>query len=239
MKKTIILSGAGISAESGISTFRDSGGLWENHDVMEVCSVGGFARNRRLVLDFYDARRKDLKDKMPNPAHFMVASLQREFPGRVVNLTQNVDDLFERALCASVVHLHGELVKARCERCGESTVIGYDPIPAGMACPLCGAASMRHDIVMFGEAAPKYRLLQHALGEAQAEGWMLVVIGTSGQVLPVESYARMTAYSVLNNLELQADIDAGAFSRVLYGKAGENAGTIQNLVRFFLTENRP
>ncbi len=237
MKKAILLSGAGISAESGIGTFRDSGGLWENHDIMEVCSDAGFRRDRRLVLEFYDARRKDLEDKKPNQAHFMVAELQMEFPGRIVNLTQNVDDLFEKALCRHVVHLHGELTKARCERCDEISEIGYRSILDGMECACCGSTSMRHHIVMFGEAAPKYQILHTALSKARAEGWMLAVIGTSGQVLPVEAYARMVGYSVLNNLEPQADIDETAFTHVLYGKAGENSDRIQALVRDFLAQS--
>ncbi len=236
MKKVVFLSGAGISAESGISTFRDSGGLWENHDVMEVCSVGGFRLNRRLVLDFYDARRKGLADKKPNRAHCMVAELQREFPGRIINLTQNVDDLFEKARCESVVHLHGELTKARCEHCDETTQIDYEEIPLGMKCPRCGSAAMRHHIVKFGQAAPMYQIQHTAIDDAAAQGWLLVVIGTSGQVLPVESYARMMRHSILNNLEAQGDIDGEAFTQAFYGKAGEYADRIQVLAREFLTQ---
>ena len=120
MNKVTILSGAGLSAESGIRTFRDSGGLWEEHDVMEVCSVEGWAADREKVTEFYNARRIELAEKEPNAAHRMIARLEREYPGRVWNLTQNVDDLLEKAGCREVVHLHGTLTDLRWGIAGRS-----------------------------------------------------------------------------------------------------------------------
>ncbi|MEN6499013.1 MAG: Sir2 family NAD-dependent protein deacetylase, partial [Rectinema sp.] len=109
MRHIVFLSGAGISAESGISTFRDAGGLWDRYNVMDVCSAEALSRNRQFVLDFYNKRRRELADKRPNAAHLMIAELQHEFPGRVLNITQNIDDLFEKAGCQGTIHLHGEL----------------------------------------------------------------------------------------------------------------------------------
>lgn len=140
MRHIVFLSGAGISAESGISTFRDAGGLWDRYNVMDVCSAEVFERNRQFVLDFYNKRRRELADKRPNAAHLMIAELQREFPGRVLNITQNIDDLFEKAGCQGTIHLHGELTKARCELCGYVWEIGYADIVGTEHCPACGAS---------------------------------------------------------------------------------------------------
>lgn len=137
MSKVVFLTGAGLSAESGIKTFRDHNGLWNNYDVMEVCSIKGFRKNRQLVLDFYDLRRADLADKEPNPAHFMIAELQKKYPDQIINLTQNVDNLLEKAGCSEVIHLHGELTKAVCETCNHVIEIGYHPIRDFQQCPHC------------------------------------------------------------------------------------------------------
>ncbi|MDD3598395.1 Sir2 family NAD-dependent protein deacetylase, partial [Sulfuricurvum sp.] len=155
MKKVLILSGAGISAESGIRTFRDADGLWEEYDVMEVCSVEGFERNPKLVSDFYDARRRDLRDKFPNAAHEMIARLKQRYPDQIEVLTQNVDDLFERAGCPDVIHLHGTLTDLRCKECGAVFEIGYES-QEGSTCPSCESDNIRHNVVMFGEEAPMY-----------------------------------------------------------------------------------
>ncbi len=233
MKHIVFLSGAGISAESGISTFRDAGGLWDTYNVMDVCSAEAFMRNRQFVLEFYNKRRRELADKKPNAAHCMIAELQREFPGRVLNITQNIDDLFEKAGCQGTIHLHGELTKARCEVCGYVWDIGYTDIVGTEHCPFCKAARVRHHVVMFNEQAPEYVRLYEAM-EGLADEGMLVVIGTSGLVLPVEEFARCAPYSILNNLEPQDAIDDRAFSVHMYEKASEAAPKIALLVRRFL-----
>ncbi len=230
MSKVIFLSGAGLSAESGIRTFRDFGGLWHEYDVMDVCSVQGFKRNRQLVLDFYDARRADLADKEPNAAHKMIADLQKEFPDHIVNLTQNVDNLLEKAGCTEVIHLHGELTKIVCEQCGRITDIGYQSIKEHPQCVNCGCKKQRHFVVMFGEEAPHYRTLYQSLADAA----MLIVIGTSGQVLPVDEYAKYVRYAVLNNLEPHPEIRTEDFNKVIYAKATEAAPQIAEIVRQFL-----
>lgn len=233
MRHVVFLSGAGISAESGISTFRDSGGLWDTYDVMEVCSAGAFQRNRHFIMDFYNKRRKDLATVQPNPAHFMIAALQREFPDQVLNLTQNVDDLFEKAGCLNTIHLHGELTKARCERCGFVWHIGYRDIDPEERCPSCKGSSVRHHVVMFHEEAPEYEHLYAAI-EGLVHDGMLVVIGTSGFVLPIDEFARMAPHSILNNLEPLSSIDESAFKVRLYEPATKAAPKIATMVKEYL-----
>jgi len=230
MKKVLFLTGAGISAESGIRTFRDGSGLWHEHDIMEVCSDIGFMTDRTKVLNFYDDRRADLADKIPNAAHQMIADLQREFPQNIINITQNVDDLFEKAGCKKTIHLHGELTKIQCESCGYIKSIGYDAIGDHSICPFCKKEEMRHFVVMFGEQAPEYETLAQMLEETK----LLVVIGTSGEVLPVDDFAGEVPYAILNNLEPSAAIEEECFSLVIHKKATEACHEIAQTVRSFL-----
>ena len=195
MKKIMILSGAGLSAESGIKTFRDNNGLWEEYDVMQVCSTEGWRANRKLVTRFYNDRRKDLANKEPNPAHYALAKIEKRYPNRVWNLTQNVDDLLERAGCESVIHLHGTLRDLRCEKCWHIWDIGYRAQTDDDCCPVCNSNRVRHNVVMFGEAALAYRFIQQAIDESE----LFVVIGTSGQVIDIVSIANEFEKSVLIN----------------------------------------
>ncbi|MBD3808801.1 MAG: NAD-dependent deacetylase, partial [Epsilonproteobacteria bacterium] len=142
MKKIYILSGAGLSAESGIRTFRDTNGLWEEYSVEEVCSVGGMIRDRQKVLDFYDDRRADIASKTPNHAHIRLAEIKNKYPQNIVMLTQNVDDMLERAGCKDVIHLHGTLTDLRCEDCGLVFAIGYKS-QEGVVCPRCESDNIR------------------------------------------------------------------------------------------------
>ncbi len=197
MKKRItILTGAGVSAESGITTFRDSDGLWENHNVEDVASIEGWYRNPALVLDFYNARRAQLATVSPNEAHRAIASLEEEYDVTVV--TQNVDNLHERAGSTRIIHLHGELTKVRPENCccdrdgySEETVfdIGNDEIHIGDMAP--NGAQLRPHIVWFGEAVPKIESAIDAVEGAD----ILLIVGTSLQVYPAAGlyrYAKMT-----------------------------------------------
>ena len=228
MKKVLILSGAGISAESGIRTFREADGLWEEYDVMEVCSVEGFEKNPKLVADFYDARRRDLRDKYPNAAHEMVARLKRKYSHQIEVLTQNVDDLFERSGCPGVIHLHGTLTELRCEECERIFEIGYES-QEGSVCPSCESDSIRHNVVMFGEEAPMYAELQRAVNECD----MLVVIGTSGYVINVAMFAQWFEHSILNNLDSDDMLDP--FFKTLYiEKATTAAPKIEADIEAFL-----
>lgn len=202
MKKVLILSGAGLSAESGLKTFRDNGGMWEEYNVEEVCSAHGFRANRQKVLDFYDKRRAQLKDCEPNDAHRMIARLKEKYGDAVSVLTQNVDDLLERAGCKGVVHLHGFLPEIYCEHCKKVEYIGYEAINAREHVCKCGCKKFRHNIVMFGEAAPFYATLRRELKDLDAcSDSLFVCIGTSGYVLNVADYTLYAKKSILNNLE--------------------------------------
>ena len=194
-KKIAVLTGAGVSAESGISTFRDSNGLWENHNVEDVATIEGWYRNPSLVLDFYNARRAQLPHVRPNAAHLAIASLEDAYDVTVV--TQNVDNLHERAGSTKIIHLHGELTKVRPENCcnemdgfSEETVfdIGADAVHVGDLAP--NGAQLRPHIVWFGEAVPK---IEAAIDAVEAADLVLIV-GTSLQVYPAAGlyrYARM------------------------------------------------
>jgi NAD-dependent deacetylase len=195
MNKIMIISGAGLSAESGISTFRDHDGLWENYDVMQVCSTEGWESDRELVTQFYNARRRDLEDKIPNRAHHVLAKLEKKYPGQVIHLTQNVDNLMERAGAKEVIHLHGTLTDLRCESCGHVWDIGYDEQNEHDTCPLCESDRVRHNVVMFGEVAAAYEHIYRALSECD----LFIAIGTSGQVINIVPIAQEFEHSILIN----------------------------------------
>lgn len=195
MKTITVLTGAGVSAESGVSTFRDSDGLWENHRVEDVASIEGWYRNPQLVLDFYNARRAQLFTVKPNAAHLAIADLEKEY--KVTVVTQNVDNLHERAGSTKIIHLHGELTKVRPENCcndrdgySEETVfdIGADQINIGDLAP--NGSQLRPHIVWFGEAVPK---IESAIDAVEAAD-ILLIVGTSLQVYPAAGlyrYAKM------------------------------------------------
>ncbi len=193
MKKTkiVVLTGAGVSAESGVTTFRDSNGLWENYKVEDVASIEGWYRDPALVLEFYNARRAQLAEVKPNSAHIAIASLEQDYDVTVV--TQNVDNLHERAGSTKIIHLHGELTKVRPENCSndrdgysEETVfdIGTDSIKIGDLAP--NGAQLRPHIVWFGEAVPK---IEKAIDAVEAAD-MLLIVGTSLQVYPAAGLYR-------------------------------------------------
>ena len=192
-KKVVVLSGAGVSAESGISTFRDSGGLWEQYDVMEVASAPGWKKNPALVLDFYNKRRAHLAHVEPNQAHFDIAALEKDYD--VVVVTQNVDNLHEKAGSSKVIHLHGELTKVRPEDSyteddgyDESRVkdVGFSAIKIGDVDER--GVQYRPHIVFFGEAVPKLRDALRELIEAD----LMIIVGTSLLVQPAASLWRYT-----------------------------------------------
>ncbi len=179
MQKIVVLTGAGMSAESGINTFRDAGGLWEGHDIMEVASPQGFANNPELVLDFYNKRRKQLLEVGPNAAHIMLSQLEKNYDISII--TQNVDDLHERAESTDITHLHGELLKARSTKYPDLIYNYSKDIHIGDLCEK--QSQLRPHIVWFGEEVP---LLESAI-EIAALADMLIIIGTSMQVYPAAS----------------------------------------------------
>lgn len=190
-KKITVLTGAGVSAESGISTFRDSDGLWENHKVEDVASIEGWYKDKAVVLEFYNARRAQLPQVKPNAAHLAIASLEEVYDVTVV--TQNVDNLHERAGSTRIIHLHGELTKVRPENCcnemdgfSEETVfdIGSEAVAVGDLAP--NGAQLRPHIVWFGEAVPK---IDAAIDAVEAAD-ILLIVGTSLQVYPAAGLYR-------------------------------------------------
>ncbi len=187
--KIVILTGAGISAESGISTFRDSGGLWEGYDINEVATPEGWAKNRELVLDFYNQRRKNVRESKPNMAHLALKKLEEKF--NVVIITQNIDNLHERAGSTNIIHLHGEIMKARS---GFDEHLLYDlgdkDIAIGNKCEK--GSQLRPHVVWFGEAVP---MMDKAVAEA-SEADILIVIGTSMVVYPAAGLAHYVPYYI-------------------------------------------
>ncbi|MFV0572918.1 MAG: SIR2 family NAD-dependent protein deacylase [Xanthomarina gelatinilytica] len=179
MKHLVVLTGAGISAESGIKTFRDADGLWEGHDVMEVATSEGFAKNPELVLNFYNQRRKQLLTVKPNEAHIALAALESTY--KVTIITQNVDDLHERAGSSNIIHLHGELLKARSSKNEQDIKTWKTDIQLGDLC--LQGHQMRPHIVWFGEAVP---MIEKAIDICETAD-ILVIIGTSMQVYPAAS----------------------------------------------------
>lgn len=208
----VILTGAGISAESGLRTFRDEGGLWEGHRVEEVATPEAFARNPDLVQRFYDARRRQLREVQPNAAHLALARLEREWRGEVLLVTQNVDDLHARAGSRDLIAMHGELRKARCRACGRVHPWDAD-LESRPPCPACGERALRPHIVWFGEEP----LHLSRIFDAVARCGLFLSIGTSGVIYPAAGLvaaAPRSAWTIELNLEPSAVANAFREHRV-------------------------
>ncbi|WP_404366228.1 NAD-dependent deacylase [Sphingomonas sp. MMS24-J45] len=216
-RNIVILTGAGISAESGIATFRGPGGLWEGHRVEDVCTPEALAADPVLVHRFYDARRAALSAVEPNAAHRALARLDAEWPGELLIVTQNVDDLHERAGAKRLLHMHGELRSALCARCGAREA-WEEPLPPGSMCATCGKAALRPDIVFFGEMPYHMDVIERALSEAD----LFVSIGTSGAVYPAAGFVQGARYAGAETLELNLERSAGSgyFHETRLGAAG-------------------
>ncbi|MDR2883576.1 MAG: NAD-dependent protein deacylase [Deferribacteraceae bacterium] len=215
----VILTGAGISAESGISTFRDSGGLWANYRVEDVATPEGFDRNPDLVHNFYNKRRSELASVRPNEAHIALVALELNIKGSVLVVTQNVDDLHERAGSQNLLHMHGELLKVRCERCGE-VIRTHESFNKDSVCQSCKrSGGLRPDIVWFGEL-PKY---MDEISFALAGCDLFISIGTSGAVYPAAGFVQVARGAGAHTVELNLERSEGAslFHERIYGKATE------------------
>ena len=222
MKRIVILTGAGVSAESGIPTFRDSGGLWEGHHVEEVATPQGFRRNPELVHRFYNQRRIYMQTRQPNAAHQAIARLQRAWPDSVTLVTQNVDDLHERGGSPQVLHMHGELLRIRCVRC-EERITWRDEIFADSVCQSCGhTGSLRPDIVWFGE-------IPFFLDEICAQDGPLyqadvfAAVGTSGLVYPAAGFVDIATSAGSHTIEfnLQQTEASALFAESRIGPASQ------------------
>lgn len=216
-ERIVILTGAGISAESGIQTFRDAGGLWEGHAVEQVATPEGFAADPVLVHRFYNLRRAALNSVEPNAAHIALGHLQREFSASVTLVTQNVDDLHERGGSTNVIHMHGELRSAFCTACNHRWRQAED-LSVSSECPACHTkGGPRPDIVWFGEMPYEMDRIEAALQSCD----LFVSIGTSGAVYPAAGFVQMAHMFGAQTLELNLEPSQGSsfFSETKYGPA--------------------
>lgn len=218
VSRIVILTGAGISAESGIDTFRSAGGLWEQHAIEDVATPEGFARDPDLVLGFYDARRGALASVQPNAAHVSLARLSQEFAGDFLLVTQNVDDLHERGGSAQALHMHGELKSALCTSC--ETRSRWDaPMIDRPPCPVCQAPTLRPDVVWFGEMPYQMGRIYSALEACD----LFVSIGTSGAVYPAAGFVQEARANGARTLELNLEPSEGTaiFHEARHGPASQ------------------
>lgn len=217
--RIVVLTGAGLSAESGLGTFRGKGGLWEEYDLEEVATPEGFARNPTKVHDFYNMRRGWLQQTAPNAAHFALARLEQEHDGEVLTVTQNIDALHEAAGCSNLIHMHGELARALCAACGASHPWTED-LSLGTRCPACGESGfMRPDVVWFGEMPRHMERIDAALAACD----LFVSIGNSGTVYPAAGFVAEAHRAGAHTVELNLDPSEGAslFAETHYGAATE------------------
>ncbi|WP_338241510.1 NAD-dependent deacylase [Aurantiacibacter hainanensis] len=218
IRNIVILTGAGISAESGLKTFRAEDGLWENHPVEEVATPEGFARDPALVQRFYDERRTQIRAARPNPAHEALGRLDREFSGELLIVTQNIDDLHERGGASRVLHMHGEALSAWCRAC-DARHAWEGSLGDGPSCPACGEVAMRPDIVWFGEMPYQMDRIFDALARAD----LFVSIGTSGAVYPAAGFVQKAGANGARTLELNLEESLGSrhFDETRLGAASE------------------
>lgn len=218
IRNIVILTGAGISAESGIGTFRDAGGLWEQHRVEDVATPEAFARDPDLVLRFYDMRRENIQKAEPNAAHRALARLDAAWPGELTIVTQNVDDLHERAGAKRLIHMHGEHLSVWCTAC-DARNEWRATLRDQPACPSCGEVALRPDIVWFGEMPYRMDEIDRAIQLCD----LFVSIGTSGAVYPAAGYVQTARYYGAKTLELNLEPSQGSvvFHESRMGRAGD------------------
>lgn len=216
---TVILTGAGISAESGVDTFRDAGGIWSKVDYRDVATPEGFARNPALVHDFYNTRRRGMAGIRPNAAHEALAKLERDCSGEFLLVTQNIDDLHEQAGSQRLIHMHGELGRALCANCG-SRHDWREDLSVDTACPACRTPGyLRPDVVWFGEMPYQMDTIYTALEACD----LFVSIGTSGSVYPAAGFVAEARQAGARTVELNLEPSEGAtlFDEAIHGRATE------------------
>lgn len=233
MKNLVVLSGAGLSAPSGVSTFRDKDGLWTKYDLDEVCNGLTWKKNREKVHEFYNILRARLKDVRPTAGHQLIASWKQEYGDRATILTQNVDDLLERAGCDDVIHLHGFLQDMRCIACGHEWNIGYSEWNHETdRCPKCNSLrGVKPGVVFFNDSAPRYADLYRTFKKLSFDD-TVVIIGTSGEVINVNSLIfNKLAFAILNNMEKNATLNEEYFNKILYESVETAAPLMDAIVR--------
>ncbi len=213
----VILTGAGLSAESGLSTFRDADGIWAKYDYRDVATPEGFLRNPDLVQDFYNQRRRNLENVRPNAAHQALAKLEHHHSGQVLIVTQNIDPLHEAAGSKNIIHMHGELLRALCSHC-QASVEWNDDISTTTPCPTCNnLGGMRPDVVWFGEIPYKLEKIAEALTQCD----LFISIGTSGNVYPAAGFVATAREIGAHTVELNLEPSEGAslFDEKIHGPA--------------------
>ncbi len=213
----VILTGAGLSAESGLSTFRDKDGIWARHKIEDVATPQAFARDPERVLEFYNTRRKGAAGVKPNAAHEALARLESEHPGDVLTVTQNIDPLHEMAGTRRLIHMHGEILKALCNHCGAREP-WEDDLSTDLACQVCEkSGGMRPDVVWFGELPYRMEEISQALGACD----LFISIGTSGTVYPAAGFVMEARNAGARTVELNLEPSEGAsmFSQAVHGPA--------------------
>lgn len=216
----VVLTGAGLSAESGISTFRDKDGVWAKYDYREVATPEGFLRNPAMVLEFYNMRRSQNAGVQPNAAHAALARLEAEHPGDVLIVTQNVDRLHEAAGSRKLIHMHGDLGQSLCQYCGQRHPWGAEELTFESACPACeNAGGVRPDVVWFGEMPYHMERIYEALGRAD----LFMSVGTSGTVYPAAGFVAEARAAGAHTVELNLEPSEGVsyFHETIHGKATE------------------
>ncbi|WP_334094555.1 SIR2 family NAD-dependent protein deacylase [Helicobacter typhlonius] len=246
MPKLVIFSGAGLSAESGLETFRDNGGLWAQYDPMEVCNYENWLENFALMHRFYNLRREELGKVQPNAMHKFLATLPHSLKAKqdieVIHITQNVDDLLERAGASNIIHLHGQLSKIICPKCEYIFDIGYTHFEPHN-CPNCGYEKLKPFIVFFYEKAPQYATMYEIFESLNFRDCVLV-IGTSGNVVDISSilarceYKHKIGLKILNNLEPSNSIAESVFDTIYYKPATQAIEQIQEALCDFFNEGK-
>ena len=245
MSKIVIFSGAGLSADSGLGVFRGSNGLWNNYDINKVCNINTWEENYNLVHEFYSKRRKEYLNAVPNSMHKMIANLQNEYGAeRVIVITQNIDNLLEKAGCTNVQHLHGFINFIHCTNCGKEYYIEDDFV--SKKCDRCGCTHFKPSIVFFGEAAPEYeKMYISILSLDENDG--ICVIGTEGSVIPIaqiigpmpgnETNSKLRgikAKRLLCNLEKSKYLPESIFNEIIYDRAEVSSSRIYDFCKEIL-----
>lgn len=218
-ERIVILTGAGLSAESGLSTFRDKGGIWSKHRIEDVATPEAFSRDPESVLEFYNTRRKSAAGVKPNAAHVALARLEKEYPGEVLTVTQNIDPLHEMAGTKRLIHMHGEICKKLCAHCGTRET-WEDDLSTELVCQTCKkSGGMRPDVVWFGEMP--YQMEEIAVALSACD--LFISIGTSGTVYPAAGFVMEARNAGAHTVELNLEPSEGAslFAKAIHGKATE------------------
>lgn len=226
MNELIVFSGAGISAESGLSTFRDNGGLWENFKVEQVATYLNWKDRFNTIHDFYNMRRKDCEKAEPNLAHKTIASWEKKY--NLKNLTQNIDTLFEKAGCSNVFHLHGKIDEMHCDQCGQRWNIGFRNYDPEIDICQCGCKKkIKPNVVFFGEFAPLYKVLYKSFTNLSSDD-VVVVVGTSSQVININKLLENTPCTKINvNMQHSG---TNVYDHEFIGTATENIMKVDQLL---------